>query len=324
MEQLLRGTKQTLRNIKFAYWRVRLIYTESASMKFSTKQVHFVGVLVVAIYVILVTVLYERRRSSCLCQSNDVWPRSLAVGRTQLEQYRHWRNLTKTKGYKKRTRDQAKYNYSINFIQPSRRCNDVIVRLDELYDKRRTGGGSSFLALIESHSIRYMCSFWDYFNGTYAICCPAPPIEYAVLTIRLQYVNFEAYGETIDPFDRTVLSRTIGNWNSDSKCQTRRHPNSPATWHREGGNWTVAPVHSAQGDAILDEKAICDCVKNKFDKFVMVGASHIRYKFDYLVSRCYGEFKLDNLERKHGSRLTTHISSMPCVATTSCLCGQIH
>ena len=240
-------------------------------------------------------------RSSCICQSTDTWRRSLPVGHTQLEQYRFLRNMTKSGGFKEITRDQAKYTYTITVVPATHRCNDVRVRLDEYYDGKQTVGGSCFLALTDSPTEREMCSYTDYFNDTYAIWCSSPPTTCAVLAIQRQCVDFIAYYRPYKPLPQLVLRLSVYPWNNAADCVTRGHANSPATWQCSGASWTVAYVRGEPVAQLLAAKAIYDCVWKKFDRFVVAIASHMRYKLDYLMTRCYGEGFMYKIERKHRS-----------------------
>jgi len=266
----------------------------------------FVGVmLAVAVYIISVSVVYMTHEATTreflrpfLCRPNGI---SLAVGHTQLRQYRRWIELRSKENYTKIKRNLTQHIYKIHVIEPSIRCDDISVRLYELYNSTVTAGGSCFRVMSESFSQRDMCSYVDYFNGTYDVWCPAPPPGCAVVTIQLQYVDFEAYSEIIVPFNRTLLRREICPWNSSQRYQTPRHPNSPVTWVRDGANWTVTALQPVQRSTLHQEKAMCDCIEKTFDKFVMIGASHMRYKFDYLVTTCLGESALKHYDIKHGS-----------------------
>ena len=240
-------------------------------------------------------------RSSCASGSTDPWPSSLPVGQTQLEQYRHWRNMTTRGVYEKITRDQTRYTYDIRVVEATRRCSDVRVRLDEFYDGKRTVGGSCFLVQTDSPTEQQVCSYTDYFNGMYTIWCPAPRTTCAVLTIQRQCVDFLVYDKPVHPLDELVLRRSVCPWNTTTGCATHGHANSPATWVRNGTSWTVGYVRGEPVATLLDVRAICECLRRKFDRFVMVGSSHMRYKFDYLTTRCLGERAMDNVERKHGS-----------------------
>lgn len=64
--------------------------------------------------------------------------------------------------------------------------------------------------------------------------------------------------------------------------------------------WTVGYIRGVPVATLLDANAICECVHKKFDRFVIV-ASHMRYKFDYLMTYCLGERAMDKIERKHGT-----------------------
>ncbi|KAI0220640.1 hypothetical protein LSAT2_027871 [Lamellibrachia satsuma] len=276
-------------------------------MKSYLKTVLKWGILCIVVYLLVMNIVLLRWstpklkiRSSCVCQSTDTWPQSLPVGHTQLEQYRFLRNMTKSGGFKEIERDQAKYTYNITVVQTTHLCSDVRVRLDEYYDGKQTVGGSCFLALTDSPTERELCSYTDYFNGTYAIWCPSPPTTCAMLTIRRQFADFNAYfHRPYKPLDQAVLRLSVCPWNNATNCVTRGHANNPATWLRSGSSWTVGYVRGEPVVKLLDVKAICDCVSKKFDRIVMAGSSHMRYKFDYLMSNCYGDRSTLKIERKH-------------------------
>ena len=239
-------------------------------------------------------------RSSCSCESTDPWPGSLPVGQTQLEQYRRWKNVT-THGSVNITRNQTMYTYDVRVVEATRKCSDVRVRLDEFYEGNRTVGGSCFLALTDSPTGQQLCSYADYFNGTYTIWCPAPPTTCAVLTIQCQCVDFLVYDKPVHPLDELVLRRSVCPWSTTTGCATHGHANSPATWLRNGTSWTVGYVRGEPVATLLDADEICECLWRKFDRFVMVGSSHMRYKFDYLTTRCLGKRSMAKVGRKHST-----------------------
>ena len=139
---------------------------------------------------------------------------------------------------------------------------------------------------------RQLCSYMDYFNGTYTIWCSAPPTTCAVLTIQRQCVDFlfyVKYDKPVLPLDQSVLRRSVCPWNTTTGCATHGHANSPATWVRNGTSWTVWYVRGEPVATLLDASAICECLRRKFDRLVMVGASHMRYKADYVTTWCLGK-----------------------------------
>ena len=233
---------------------------------------------------------------SCGCQSADTWSRSLPVGRMQLEQYTRLCNMTKRSVFVRTSRDHTKYTYNITVLEATRQCSDVRVRLDEYYDGKRTVGGSGFLALTDSPTEREVCSYKDYFNGTYTIWCPAPPTTCAVLTIQHQYVDFVAYYRPDVPRKQMVLRRSVCPFSNTAGCTTRGHANSPATWLRDGTSWTVGYVRGEPVATLLDATEICECIRTRFDRILLVGASHMRFKFDYLMTQCYSD--VTHIERK--------------------------
>ncbi|KAK2153992.1 hypothetical protein NP493_2237g00004 [Ridgeia piscesae] len=86
--------------------------------------------------------------------------------------------------------------------------NGVSVSIEERYRKTTTSGGSCFYVFSEtaSSTIRQMCSFWDFFNGTYVVWCPAMGGEPCMdISILLQYTNFTAYTSSRHPMHHVQI-----------------------------------------------------------------------------------------------------------------------
>ena len=98
-----------------------------------------------------------------------------------------------------------------------------------------------------------------------------------------------------------MLRRSVCPWSTTTRCTTHGHASCPATWVRNETSWTVGYVRGEPVATLLDANAICECLLRKVDRFVMIGASHMRYKSEYLKTRCLGERSMGNVERKRGS-----------------------
>ena len=94
-----------------------------------------------------------------------------------------------------------------------------------------------------------------------------------------------------------MLRRSVCPFSNTAGCTTRGHANSPATWLLDGNSWTVGYVRGEPVQTLLDATEICECIRTRFDRILLVGASHMRYKFDYRRTQCYSD--VTHFERKH-------------------------
>ena len=63
-------------------------------------------------------------------------------------------------------------------------------------------------------------------------------------------------------------------------------PKSPFLWKRTADKPFALMTRPDQKCQPMNESALCACVKS-FRKLIMVGSSHVRFKADYLIWKCY-------------------------------------
>ena len=206
------------------------------------------------------------------------------------------------------------YRYDVKRIETDTtgKSLGVCVRIDERYNKTSTSGGSCFYAFSETApaTIRQMCSFWDFFNGTYIVSCP-PMIGKLCLNISivLQHTNFTAYNSCSHPMHHTIWRGTACSHDTDDvdKLLWPRQllasyvnglPKSPVLWQETADNRVSILTRPNRKFNRLNKSALCARVK-KFRKLIMVGSSHMRIKADYLIWKCYQ--LPSNVSAKHRS-----------------------
>ena len=235
----------------------------------------------------------------------------LPVGVTELKQCRRAFSLfhgkvTETPVYKE-------FHYEIKLISVNA-DDGILLHVRETRNGLPTGGGSSLLALSDSWR-RRLCFYDDFFNGVYAIWCPPPaPGTCTRLSVELKYANFSAYTIGYFPVRDGRLWRSTVCWNETTKRRTQSgvghgltspwrtsYAEAPHTcqldWFGKDDNLSVVNANGVE-IPLLDDDAFCRRVF-RFRRIIMVGPSHMRYKFNYISLRCSHVF--GPKERKHGS-----------------------
>ena len=202
-------------------------------------------------------------------------------------------------------------------------CQDdgVFLRIAERYtgDTKSTGG-SSFRVISTTSLARKMCSYVDLFDGTYLVWCPfLLGSECSNMSVSLDFVNFTAYTGKHKPLrnvvwqqavcrgqqslcndegglaktDKTLLHRT-----NLSELQYETATRNAITWQRHLDGWR-ARLSWRHGQLFeMNTTSLCKRVK-RLGRLTMVGASHMRYKFDHIIIQCYAMPK--SVARKHSS-----------------------
>ena len=98
------------------------------------------------------------------------------------------------------------YRYNINSA-----CDEkgITIVIDELYHAIHTHGGSSFRVVATSATLRQVCSFHDFFNGTYVAFCLMDQNDCINVTIYVMYVEFTAYTRKLRPENKFLWRRNI-------------------------------------------------------------------------------------------------------------------
>ena len=237
------------------------------------------------------------------------------VGVTELKQCQRAFRLFPNKVAKKPIYKEFNYNVSLISVDA---VAGILVHVRETRNGAPTGGGSSFLALSDAVK-RQLCFYEDFFNGVYAIWCPPPARGQCTrVNIKLKYANFTAYtiGGYYPLLDRRLWQSTTVCWNATARRRTlpeldlpraltppwkNTFPEAPHTcridWFHDAGNWSVMSDNGVKIPVLADND-FCRRVRS-FHRIVMIGPSHMRYKFNYIALTCNKVF--GSKERKHGS-----------------------
>ena len=176
----------------------------------------------------------------------------------------------------------------------------MTIILDEFENNTLTMGGSTF----HVNRIKGLhCPVDDYFNGTYmAECAAFPGTGCLQLVVYRLCAKFGLYCSILDPIFTIVHEQTVcivNNASSTDIASYRR--NSPATWTAQTFNITRLTHHYGRRVTLLVPEKICAHLMNDFDNVTMMGSSHMRYSFDYILTHCFSYTDNEWIERKHGS-----------------------
>ena len=232
----------------------------------------------------------------------SVWADSstIDVGRTELEQYLR---LTELKT-KPSSLSGDGYTFNVTMVDGMPTTEGIFIMIDEYCDGRPTNGGSGFRT-VSSHVSADLCPYRDVFNGTYLVWCPPMVFgERRDITVTLEYVNFAAYiSGRPTSLNRlvwhTLVRLDMWNLHKLPKPQSLTQPAIAATlvnytdfaslvsWYKENERWAVR-LASGKHFFSVDIRDMCECVR-RMGRLVMVGASHMRYKYSYVVQQCYNQ-----------------------------------
>ena len=84
----------------------------------------------------------------------------------------------------------------------------IVIWIEERYLGNLTSGGSNFRVLFGA-PLQQVCSYDDYFDGTYVIFCPAPMYGCIDVTIDILYVNFDAFRGNEIPLNVRLWNDTL-------------------------------------------------------------------------------------------------------------------
>ena len=230
--------------------------------------------------------------SFSVANASDV---GLDIGRTELEQYRQF---VKMDARKNRHKTMSGYSYRVELIGNRSTTQGIFVRIEERYQNRSTKGGSTFVITSDGYGL-LLCPYRDMFNGTYIVWCP--PIvsgQRRAITVLLQFVDFSAftmarvqsikyviyhhdirldrYPEVPEPLNMPEITSVLKNYMNKKDV---------VEWYEENGSWIVQ-LASGQRFIAPETHEMCRCVK-RMKRVVMIGASHMRYVFDYVAEQCY-------------------------------------
>ena len=177
----------------------------------------------------------------------------------------------------------------------------VQFKLIEHYLGNLTYGGSSFLAVQEPHNV---CRVTDHFNGHYTgICDPLPFAACSQLTVVLQSLRYMLYTKAVNPLQKVVFQKEVCRSNASASDLLKYRRNRVITWSAENIDRTYITHHyGIPVGHVMNHSTICRKLLEKYDHVTMIGASHTRYQFDYVLEYCYSyEGAPVDFIRKHSS-----------------------
>ena len=223
----------------------------------------------------------------------------LDVGRTEWEQYQ---KFVKMDARAPRRTTMLGYSYRVELIGNRPTTQGLFVRIEERYQNRTTKGGSTFVITSDGYG-QLLCPYRDMFNGTYFAWCP--PIvtgQRRAITVVLQFVDFRAFtiarlqsikyvighhSVRLDRFPK--VPEPLNMPEITSVLKNYMNKKDVVEWFEENGSWIVQ-LASGQRFITLETHEMCRCIK-RMKRVVMIGASHIRYVFDYIAEQCYNRKK---------------------------------
>ena len=225
-----------------------------------------------------------------------------AIGATELQQYTRFLKIYPK--FKFNMTQDTKFPPPDGYSYKVRVVSSTEFVIEERRGHSSTGGGSSFLINTTSTSTQN-CRYYDFFNGTYTAHCPLPKCSCRNVNIQLQYSNFTAYTGNHKAVQTVIFHKLMCNNQNKavvSKSYRRKsikitEGKNVITWYKHNGGWEAILLDGKRYVEMKDS-ALCGCVKN-IRKLVMVGSSHMRYKFDHIAYLCY-TMPVD-LKRKHQS-----------------------
>ena len=212
-----------------------------------------------------------------------------------------------------RTVESSQYSHKIKLLPSDAHTDGVFLRVDERYMGKVTSGGSCLYGDSDWAGYRSVCTSRDLYNGTYVVYCPrAGKTTCCNVTLHLQCVDFSAYTSLYRPLRDVIWTRLVCDAATGRRpshaCETR---SSSHTLRRDAAKRNIITWHYSDNDRkwsvrtsdtrwfrSLKRNTLCACVK-RFGNVYMFGASHMRYKYDYLMEECYGI--PTNLPQKHMS-----------------------
>ena len=235
----------------------------------------------------------------------------------ELDQYIHYKNLNIITRFNAsnnmRNVDISQYRHKVSLAKRDIRIAGLFLLVEQHKD-RATSGGSCLYGISVSSNFRIVCSFRDFYNGTYILYCPPAPTKKAAtnccrVTVQLQCVNFSAYSSLYQALHKIIWTRRVCV--NDAKKTTLRVLDWPliramkrdvsrknvVTWRFDKNRKWTARMHDGKWFRSFKKSHLCACVKS-FGNIYLYGSSHMRYKFDYLVDKCY-ERPADLVKKHH-------------------------
>ena len=218
----------------------------------------------------------------------------IECGETELEQYKKYQQMNRAEA----GGSSKEHTYKVTLLGNRNRpaSDGIFILVEERLKGKATSGGGS-LTVYAEHLSRDLCNYRDMFNGTYIVWCPPMVLGgRRDFVMKLQFVNFGAYAG-----NRVALNRHL--WHDQIKLYTtkplqtinrpdvttalgaRMNEKNAVIWYQKKERWRVKVANGAHFFS-LNTKRMCACV-SRMNRLIMAGASHMRYKFHYIVQTCY-------------------------------------
>ena len=236
----------------------------------------------------------------------------------ELDQYYRYTKLntatTFDQSNKVRKVDITQYRHTVSVLNRNIRSAGLFLLVVERHKHQATSGGSCLYGVSESANFRSVCSFRDFYNGTYIVYCPQGPAKMTEsrcwkVTVQLQCVNFTAYSSLFQSVHKNIWTRRVcdnetnkgtsqvlWNWPLIRALTRDASRKNVVTWHLDHDRKWEARLRDGNWFRSLNRSSLCACVKS-FGNIYMYGSSHMRFKFDYLLDECYE--RPADLTRKH-------------------------
>ena len=288
---------------------LRRLFTSKASQFIAVGRICVVIVTISLVYyhyqVANTPLLYDTDTSCQLVEPGlyfKATSSNIDVGQTELEQYYRYTQIKKNHTH---FASYAEYAYETTIIENRSTTDGIFLRIEERFRGKFTHGGSSF-TITAHHVAKEQCPYRDMFNGTYLVWCPPMTVrERREIVLTLEYVNFAAFDSARPASFRVVryhagLRLDNSNMNPKAKddapvplrslavaaaLKTYARKQDVVQWYKDTDIWKVK-LANGEHFLSLSTKRMCDCIK-KMRRLIMMGSSHMRYKFAYIAQVCY-------------------------------------
>ena len=253
------------------------------------------------------------------CELEDInYTCGIIDGQNELSQLKQYR-LLKQKGKllkESEIESNSKFQYGIYHLSGG---SAVLFTIKETFRNLPTRGGAAFRVELREYIGNDMhlklCQVTDTFTGNYTICCD-PDSQNWNISIFLMYTNYNAYHgvASAQPLLRLLkMFRNSSEGRSNVELVKKyRYCDLPPSmegrghWIQRRNKWLWT---SDDGCILklLTKTQISSCL-SKLHSLTFVGASHMRYNWDYVVTFLPKGLNYNqSLPRKHGSSYKQNI-----------------
>ena len=197
----------------------------------------------------------------------------------ELDQYNHYRNLHIVTRFNAsnnmRNVDISQYHHTVSLVKRNIRIAGLFLLVVEQHKDRATSGGSCLYGVSESSNFRSVCSFRDFYNGTYMLYCPPAPTKTTAtncwrVTVQLQCVNFSAYSSLYQALHKIIWTRRVcvndtekatlrvlRDWPLIRALKRDASRKNVVMWHFDKNRKWAARMHDGKWFRSLKKNRIC-------------------------------------------------------------------